>query len=160
VNIKKALGMIMNRTEDDLIKFIEEFRHEFKTLPFEEIAFPRGCKGLSNYSDAANIFRKGTPIHVKGALLFNNELKKKGLLKKYQPIYEGEKIKFCYLKVPNPVREHVISTTGSLPKELDLDKYIDYDTQFQKAFLDPLSTVVDAIGWHTEKQMSLEAFWQ
>ena len=160
VNIKKALGMIMNQTEDDLIKFIEEFRQEFKTLSFEEIAFPRGCKGLSNYSDAANIFRKGTPIHVKGALLFNNELKKKGLLKKYQPIYEGEKIKFCYLKVPNPVREHVISTTGSLPKELDLDKYIDYDTQFQKAFLDPLSTVVDAIGWHTEKQMSLEAFWQ
>lgn len=158
--IKEALGIIMNQTEDDLIKFIDNFRQEFKTLPFEDVAFPRGCKGLSTYSDAASIFKKGTPIHVKGALLFNNELKKKNLLKKYQPVYEGEKVKFCYLKVPNPLREHVVATTGELPKELELDKYIDYDTQFEKAFLDPLSTVVNAIGWHTEKQMSLEAFWQ
>lgn len=158
-NIKKALSIIMNGTEDELIQFIDNFRIQFKTLPFEQIAFPRGCKGLQEYQDAANIFRKGTPIHVKGALLYNHYLRKHKLEKKYQPIFEGEKVKFCYLKVPNPVRQHVISTTGDLPKELGLDKYIDHDTQFEKAFLDPLSTVVNAIGWHTEKQMSLEAFW-
>lgn len=158
-NIKKALTIIMNNTEDDLIEFVEDFRLKFKTLQFEQVAFPRGCKNLQEYRDSASIFRKGTPIHVKGALLYNHYLKKHKLEKKYQPIFEGEKVKFCYLKVPNPVREHVIATTGILPKEFGLDKYIDYDTQFEKAFLDPLSTVVNAIGWHTEKQTSLEAFW-
>lgn len=158
-NIKKALKLIMTSSEDDLIAFIANFREEFKRLPFEQIAFPRSVRGLSTYYDSNTIYRKSTPIHVRGALIYNHMLKKNGLQNKYQAIGEGEKIKFCFLKVPNIAHSNIISTPGSLPKELDLLDSIDYDTQFEKSFIDPLQTILDVLGWHTEKQVSLEAFF-
>lgn len=157
-NIKKALTVIMNQDEDALIKFIDGFREEFRTLPFEDVAFPRGCKGLTKYIDRSMIYKKGTPIHVRGALMFNHLLKEHKL-DRFQPIQEGDKVKFCYLKVPNPSRENVIAIASTLPRQLDLDKYIDYDKQFEKAFLEPMRTVIEAIGWNVEKQMTLEAFF-
>lgn len=157
-NIKKALEVIMNKDESELIKFIDDFRNEFNNLPFEDIAFPRGCKGLSKYVDASMIYKKGTPIHVRGALLYNHLLKEHKI-DRFQPVQEGDKIKFCYLKLPNPSRENVIATSNQLPRQLGLDKYIDYDTQFEKAFLEPMRTVIEAIGWNVERQMTLEAFF-
>lgn len=158
-NIKAALKLIMTSSEDDLIAFIANFREEFKKLPFEQIAFPRSVRGLSTYYDSNTIYRKSTPIHVRGALIYNHMLKKNGLQNKYQAIGEGEKIKFCFLKVPNIAHSNIISTPGSLPKELDLLDCIDYDTQFEKSFIDPLQTILDVLGWHTEKQVSLESFF-
>jgi DNA polymerase elongation subunit (family B) len=157
--IKEALVVIMNSSEEEVIRFIDDFREEFKTLPFEDVAFPRGCKGLTKYIDAASLYRKGTPIHVRGALVYNNLLNEHKLQNRYQPVQEGDKVKFCYLKLPNPVRENVISVSNTLPRQLGLNKYIDYDTQFNKAFLEPIKTIVDAIGWRVEKQASLEDFW-
>jgi DNA polymerase elongation subunit (family B) len=153
--IKDALDVIMNKDQEAIINFINDFRDKFNKLPFEEVAFPRGCKGLDKYIDAARIYKKGTPIQVKAALLYNNLLDKKDL-KKYPKISEGDKIKFCYLKVPNPIHDTVIATPGALPKQFGLDNYIDYDMQFDKAFLEPLKTILDAIGWKTEKQSTLE----
>jgi DNA polymerase elongation subunit (family B) len=158
-NIKAALKLIMTSSEDDLIAFIANFREEFKKLPFEQIAFPRSVRGLSTYYDSTTIYRKSTPIHVRGALIYNHMLKKNGLQNKYQAIGEGEKIKFCFLKVPNIAHSNIISTPGSLPKELDLLECVDYDTQFEKSFIDPLQTILDVLGWHTEKQVSLESFF-
>ena len=158
-NIKKALKLIMTSTEDDLIEFISDFREEFKTLPFEQIAFPRTVRGLTEYYDPVTIYRKSTPIHVRGALIYNNMLKQHKLTNKYLPIGEGEKIKFCHIKVPNPAMSNIIATSGSLPKELDLQKFIDYDTQFEKSFIDPLQTILGVIGWHTEKRVTLDAFF-
>lgn len=158
-NIKAALKLIMTSSEDDLIAFIANFREEFKKLPFEQIAFPRSVRGLSTYYDSNTIYRKSTPIHVRGALIYNHMLKKNGLQNKYQAIGEGEKIKFCFLKVPNIAHSNIISTPGSLPKELDLLDFVDYDTQFEKSFIDPLQTILDVLGWHTEKQVSLESFF-
>ena len=158
-NIKKALKLIMTSTEDDLIEFIANVREEFKTLPFEEIAFPRTVRGLSEYYDAATIFRKSTPIHVRGALIYNNMLKLRKLQNKYLAIGEGEKIKFCHFKLPNPAMSNIVSTPGSLPKELDLHEYIDYDTQFEKSFIDPLTNILQVIGWHYEKRVTLDAFF-
>lgn len=158
-NIKKALKLIMTSTEDDLIEFITNFREEFKALPYEHIAFPRTVRGLTEYYDAATIYRKSTPIHVRGALIYNHMLKQHNLLNKYQVIGEGEKIKFCHLKLPNPAMSNIVATPGSLPKELDLEEYIDYDTQFEKSFIDPLSNILQVIGWHHEKRVSLESFF-
>ena len=158
-NIGNALKIIMNSTEDDLIKFVQEFREEFKTLPFEEIAFPRTVKGLSTYADSVTIFKKSTPIHVRGSLIYNNVLKQKNLTKKYELIGEGEKIKFCFLRMPNTCQSNIVACNVKLPKELDLNRFIDYDTQFQKSFIDPLQTILDVLGWHTEKQSNLEAFF-
>ena len=157
--IKEVLKIIMSGTEQDVIRFIDEFREEFKTLSFQEVAFPRGCNGLSDYRDKTTIYKKGTPIHVRGALVYNNLLKERGLETRYETIKEGEKIKFCYLKTPNPVRENVISVVNGLPSQLDLDKYIDYNTQFTKAFLDPLKIILNSIGYSTEKKATLTSFF-
>jgi hypothetical protein len=48
---------------------------------------------------------------------------------------------------------------GGIPEEFALSKYIDYNTQFTKAFLDPLKIILDSIGWKTEKTASLEDFF-
>ena len=155
----EAVKLMVNGTEDDIHKFIKEFRDSFNQLPVEEISFPRGLNGLNTYSDSLSLYKKGTPIHVKGAILHNHYLKQKGLDKKYPLIQEGEKVKFTYLKMPNPFKDMVISYPSRLPKEFELQNYIDYDTQFSKAFLEPIKVILDCMGWKTEKVSSLEDFF-
>ena len=157
-SIKKALGLIMNKDEDQLQKFIENFREDFLQLPFEEVAFPRGVKGMWKYKDSANIYKKATPIQVKGALLFNHLIKQKNI-KNIPPIQDGDKIRFAYLKVPNPIKDSVIATPDELPDEFELDKYIDRDLQFEKAFLEPIRSITSVIGWEVEKKSTLEDFF-
>ena len=149
----------MSGNESEFQDFIEEFRKEFFRMPFEEIAFPRGVSDLTKYKSGKEIYTKGTPIHVRGALVFNSLVDKNKLNKKYQVIRDGDKIKFCYMKVPNPIQENVLSVLNVLPKEFALEKYIDYETQFDKAYLDPLKTIVQTIGWTTEQQSTLERFF-
>ena len=158
VKIKEALKVIMNKDEATLIQFIEDFRIHFKTLPPEDIAYPRSCNNLKKYSSKTDIYQKSCPIHVRGALLYNNQLKKRKLVK-YERVNEGDKIKFVQLKEPNSLHENVISFISVLPKEFDLHKYIDYDEQFNKSFLEPLRFIVNAIGWNFERQSTLDSFF-
>ena len=154
--IKDALIVIMNEDEESAQKFIADFREEFTSLPIEDISFPRGCNNLNKWSNPATVYTKGTPIHVRGALLYNFYIKKNKLTHKYPLIQNGEKIKFVYLKTPNRINENVVSFFQTFPKELGIDKQVDYDLQFQKSFLDPLKVIMDAIGWKPEKIASLE----
>jgi DNA polymerase elongation subunit (family B) len=128
-------------------------------LPPEDISFPRGLNGLNKYSDSLTLYKSSTPIHVKGAILYNHYLKEKNLTKKYPLIQEGEKIKFAYLKMPNPLKNTVISYPSRLPKEFDMDQFIDYNIQFEKSFIEPIKIILDCIGWKTEKQNTLEDFF-
>jgi len=157
--MKQIIRLMVSGTQDDIHKFIDDFRNEFKTLPVEEISFPRGLNGLNTYSDKGTLYKKGTPIHVKGAILYNYFLEQKNLTKKYPLIQEGEKVKFTYLKMPNPFKDTVISYPSRLPKEFELQEYIDYDMQFDKAFLEPIRIILDCIGWKTEKTSSIEDFF-
>jgi len=157
--IKDGLKIAMTKTEDELIDFIEESRKQFNSYGPEEISFPRTVSDVTKHKAHATIYGKGTPIHARGALLYNHMIKERGLDKKYASIQNGEKIKFCYLKLPNPIRENVISFISDFPVELGLDKYIDYDLQFSKAFLDPMKVVLDAIGWKVERTVTLESFF-
>ena len=157
--IKDALKVIMTKTEDDLQKFIKTFRKEFSNLPPEEISFPRSVNGIKKYSGQGNIYIKGTPINARGSLLYNYYIKKNKLTHKYPLIQEGEKIKFVYLRTPNKINENVIAFIQTFPLELGLDKSIDYDLQFEKSFLEPLKTILDTIGWKTEKVNTLEALF-
>ena len=161
-SIKKALNMIMTKTEDDLIDFISNERDRFKGLEFEDVAFPRGCKELEKWEErgsSVKIYKSGTPIHVKGAIIYNYLLDKHKLTDKYEKIRKGEKVKFCYLRTPNFLNEHVISTPGRLPVEFNLNELINYDMQFEKSFLEPLKTILDVIGWSTERRSTLEDFF-
>ena len=136
---------MMNGTEDDVINFIEEFKTEFNTFPAEDISFPRSVKGLAKYYDSATIYRKSTPIHVKGSLIYNKILQNKRLTRKYPVIQEGEKIKYAYL--------------NNLPDEFDLKQYIDYEKQFSKSFLDPMIGILSVIGWKHERKNDIMSFF-
>jgi len=157
--IKDGLKLMMSGTEEDVINFIDESRKKFKQLPPEEIAFPRSVSDVVKYKSHSDIYTKGTPIHCRGALLFNHYVKEKKLTNKYSLIGNGEKIKFLYLKKPNIIQENVISFIQDFPTELGLDKYIDYELQFEKSFVEPLKSILDAIGWNVEKTVNLELFF-
>jgi DNA polymerase elongation subunit (family B) len=174
-NIKGALSVIMNKDEATLQEFIRTFRAKFRQLPFEDIAFPRSVRGLlksdiydkktrtltqKSYNTGTLNFLPGTPIHVKGALIYNHLIKVKKLEEKYLPIGEGEKIKFCYLLGSSPLPTNVIAAPSKLPKELGMERYLDYDTQFDKSFVEPLRTILDAIGWKEgSDQVTLDSFF-
>ena len=157
--MKEVIQLMMKGTETDVQEFILNFREQFKKLPPEDISFPRGLNGLTEYSDSVMMYKKGTPIHVRGAILYNHYLKQYDLVKKYPLIQEGEKLKFTYLKVPNHFKEDVISYPGRLPKEFNLADYIDYETQFNKAFVEPVKVILDCLSWQVEKQNSIESFF-
>ena len=157
--IKDGLKIMMSGTEDEVIRFIDKCLQEFKSLPPEQIAFPRTASDIRKYSSHSGIYSKGTPIHVRGSLLFNHHIKEKKLTNKYSLINNGEKVKYIFLKKPNIIQENVISFISEFPKELGLDKYIDYELQFEKSFLDPLKSILDSIGWKTEHTTNLDSFF-
>ena len=157
--IKDALAVMMSGTEDEMIDFIDQFRKTFKSLPPEEISFPRTVSDVVKYKGRNAIYEKGTPIHARGSLLFNHHVKRLGLEGKYSLIGNGEKVKFCYLRSPNPIHENVMSFIQDFPREIGLEKYIDYDLQFEKSFLDPLKIILDVIQWNVERTSSLESFF-
>ena len=157
--IKDALAVMMSGTENEMIDFIDQFRKTFKSLPPEEISFPRTVSDVVKYKGRNAIYEKGTPIHARGSLLFNHHVKRLGLEGKYSLIGNGEKVKFCYLRSPNPIHENVMSFIQDFPREIGLEKYIDYDLQFEKSFLDPLKIILDVIQWNVERTSSLESFF-
>jgi DNA polymerase elongation subunit (family B) len=157
--MEECIHIVLNSTQEKLIDYIEQVKKEMKTVPITDISFPRGVNGLEKFADAKMIYGKGCPIHVRGSLIYNSLIKVRKLNKIYPMIMEGEKIKFIYLKEPNTIQSNVIAFTQSLPKEFDLESYVDYDLQFAKAFLEPIKIITDSINWKTEVVSSLEDFF-
>ena len=149
----------MEGTEDDLIAYIEEKRKVWASLGPELCGFPRTANNVDKFSDPVTLYRKATPIHIRGSLLFNFYLKEKDLGQKYNSINSGDKIKFIFLKTPNPTGENVMAFINEWPNEFMLNDFIDYDTMYQKGFIDPLQQILDAVGWKTEKQATLMDFF-
>lgn len=154
-----SISLIMNGTQEDIISYIANYKKEFKQMRPEDISFPRSCNGLKEYHDPGSIYRKSTPIAVRGSLLYNHHLRKHGIDKRYPVINEGDKIRYCYLRKPNPIGENVVAFVSTIPGELNLHKYIDYETQFEKSYLEPLKAILDCIGWKTEKTNTLESLF-
>ena len=157
--LKEAVSLCLNQDEKDLQNYVEETWQKFKELPPEDIAFPRGCNNIDRYVSRETVYTKGTPMHVRGALVYNHLVRTQKLENKYQIIQDGDKIKFIYLKEPNHVKENTVAMNGQMPKEFDLHRYIDFDTQFQKAFLDPLNTIVESLNWNTRPIATLEGLF-
>jgi DNA polymerase elongation subunit (family B) len=157
--LKELFKVIISGSEAKTQNAIQSFKEYFSTLSPEKVSFPRGISDINKWVDRTNVYKKGTPIHVRGAILYNHLIKDKGLSKTHTMIQNGEKVKFCYLKMPNPIRENVIAFPDYLPPELQLNKYIDYDLQFEKTFLDPITPILDAVGWNPNEQQTLEDFF-
>ena len=150
--IREGLNLIMNGTEETVQKFIAEKRTEFSSRDIEDISFPRSINTITQY--------KGNPIHVRASRLYNEQLSKHKLKSRYETICDGDKIKFCYMRLPNPLMENVIGFKNVLPKEMNLHQYIDYEKQFDKSFVEPLSSILDAVGWSAIKINTLEGFFE
>ena len=155
----EAFKTIIKGTNEDVLDYIDHVKEDTRKQDPIDIAFPRGVNGLEKYKSNADIYVKGTPIHVRGALLYNYYVRKNKVSHKYAPIQEGEKIKFLYLKQPNPIGENVVSFMGTIPREFKVDKYIDYNLQFNKSFYEPLKNVLQCIGWDAERRVSLLQFF-
>lgn len=150
--LRKAAKICLSGTQDELQKYVSGIKTDFRKLNYTDASFPRGCNGLETYSDPIKIYQSGCPMHVRAALLYNHHLKAKGLDTKYPLISEGEKIKFITLDKRNPIHEDVIGFPAKLPEELDLVKYIDWNLQYEKAFMKPLTSIANAIGWSPTPQ--------
>lgn len=154
--IKTAIEYIMSSTEEQLIDFIAQFKQEFLSLSPEEVSFPRKVSDIDKWFSKSTTYIKGTPIQARAAILYNKYINEKNLDNKYPIIKNGENIKFCYLRTPNPIRQDVIGFVQRFPKELNLEKYVDYNKQFELTFLQPLTKILDVIGWRTEKHATLD----
>jgi len=158
--MRDSLTTILHGTELEVQKYIADFRIDFDSLTPEEIAFPRGVAvKLENYQNPNTIFTKATPIHVRGALLYNYHLKDKKLTNKYPLIQNGDKIKFIYLKTPNPIHQDCIAFMTKLPPELELTEYVDYSKMYSKTFEDAVQNILDSLNWSTQQKSTLEDFF-
>lgn len=157
--LKDAVKLLLTSSEQAVQQFIRDVEDKFMQMSAEDIAFPRSVNGMNKYGSRSSIYAKGTPMHVRGALLHNYYVEKKNLTKKYEMITEGGKVKFLYLKLPNPIHENCIAFSGKLPKELDLHRFIDYDTMFTKSFLDPLTQIMQCLGWTDKPVATLDGLF-
>jgi hypothetical protein len=150
----------MSSDEETTQQYIKQCKEKFNSMSVEQVSFPRTVSDMDKWHDASSLYRKGCPIHVRGSLLYNAYIDKHKVSKKYESINSGEKIKFCYLKLPNPIRENTVAFKTVLPDEFGLRAFVDYETQFEKAYLEPLKAILDAINWQSEKKATLEDFFR
>ena len=149
--IKHSMTLLMTGTQEELWNYIGACRTKFMAAPFEDIAFPRSVNGLKKYG----YLDKGIPIHVRGALAFNEALNTQGLTKEYDIVHEGEKIRFAYLKEPNVFHTHVMSAPEGCPAEWEIEKVVNYNLMFEKSLLEPLNVILKCAGWSVEPEASL-----
>jgi len=159
VAMKEIFKVIMGGSEEKTQEAIALFKEHFKTLSPDLIAFPRGVSDATKWMDKDVIYQKGTPMHVRAALLHNHHVKKNGLDKEYELIYNGDKIKYIHLMLPNPVKENIFGFKERFPEELNLNKYINYELQFKKSFIEPLNMILETLNWSDEKRVSLQDFF-
>lgn len=157
--LKEIFKVIMTGSESKTQKAIEQFRFHFKTLPVEDISFSVGVSDVNKWADKSMVYKPRCPIHVRGSLVFNKALRESGLDNRYRMISNGDKVRYVYLKLPNPVKENIIAFPDYMPPEIGLHKYIDYDKQFNKSFLSPIEAILAAIGWRSENTQTLEDFF-
>ena len=155
--IRDALKVIMNGSEKDLNNFIQDFRKEWMDMDPTAIAFPRSCNGMGKWSSPNGVYLRGTPMHVKGALVYNHQIKNNKLAKKYPLIQNGEKIKYVHLKDPNPYQCNAFTFITECPIELDIVKYVDYEKQFEKSYVEPLKFITNAIHWQIDESYGSQA---
>ena len=162
--IETAIEEILYKSNDDLISYLNKTKSEFMKLPVEDISSPRGINDIEKYTadsivvdsfgddeDEESItYKTRTPMHVKAAIFHNKLLLENDLTKWYQPIENGDKIKYTYLKSPNPIGNNAIAFDGKLPEEFKLHKYVDYEMQYEKTFLNAIKSITTVIGWTTE----------
>lgn len=154
--IKSTLKVVMTADEMTVQQHIAETRDRLLSLPPADIAFPRSVNNMEKWASTKSVYQKGCPIAVRAALVHNHCVKTNGLENNIPVITSGDKIKFCYMKVPNPVAENVFAFSGDLSPLFGLDQYVDRETQYDKGYLEPIRKILATIGWDVEQRSTLE----
>lgn len=157
--LKESMKVALYQDISAMRKFVDEFRVEFDKEPLMNISCPSGLNDMEKWEDSINIFKKGSPIHVRAALIHNHYLNEMGLQSQYKELSSNNKMRYVFLKDPNPFHSNVIGFMDEIPVEFELDKYIDRQALFNKTFLAPLEIVLDVIGWKLEEGGTLEDFF-
>ena len=168
-------GILSNVDKDILDEKIIEFKKTMKTKSISDVALPTGVKGLSKYTDkrynnkkiygAGTIFtdtHKGTPVHVKAAIKYNDLLKYFGA-DNNEPIRNKEKIRWAYLK-NNPLGIDALAFKGyDDPKKITdfIEQYIDHDRLFDGQLKKKIKMFYEALSWDlpVDKINTLERFF-
>ena len=159
-DIKECIKLILTKDVKYVRSFISSVREKFKnTYTLEEIAKPQGVGDLSKYISPTGNAMPGAQAHFRAAINYNKLIDKFNLERKYSKIYNNDKIKILYLKIPNIVGENVIGFKKEFPVEFNINKYIDIDEQFDSTFLKPLKIITDSIQWNISNTRTIdEAF--
>jgi len=157
--LKEIFKRIIETDEETVQNDIQNFKNVFSQASAEEVSFPRSVQNILKWNDKKTIYKKGTPIHVRGALMHNHLIDDQKLQRKVEKIHGGDKVKFTYLRKPNPTKENVIAFVDFLPKQFKLEDYIDYNLQFEKTFISAIEPVLTAVGWESEKRITLDSFF-
>ena len=159
--------ILMDVPKEKLDKFILNFKNSMKLMDFNKIAIPIGVKGMRKYYNKhGDIFKSHllrTPVHVKSALYYNDFLKHYKISKQYSPIFNGEKIKWVYLK-QNPLGLNTIAYKGyeDPPEILQfIRKFINHDKIYKQALHKKIMMLYNALRWDepTDATKTIERFF-
>ena len=168
--MSEILMDILQAVDKDIIDDkIINFKKTMKTLPVADISLPTSVKKLSKFVEGKNgtsffsRVAKGTPAHVKAAILYNDVLVHKNLDKKHEVIANGEKIKWAYLK-SNPLNIPAIAFKGykDPPQIMSfIQQYIDCDKIFIGVLKNKIDMFYQALSWTepVDKSKSIERFF-
>lgn len=151
----EIFAVVLRKSEEEAQAFIQKTKEGFMKLPVEEISTPTSVNGIKKYTEG-DTWKSGTPMHVKGSIVYNSQVNSKGLKAKYDLINDGDKVKMIPLRLPNVIQSPVVCYQTVLPKEFGVHDYINYHAQFDKTFLSPIKTIFETIGWKIEKRETLD----
>ena len=146
--IKRVLETaILTENSHESNRVYRDIYSEFKSLPVEDIAIRKNVKEYEKYARHATDYSigKGTPIHVKSSIYYNQLLERFNLESKYEAIQSGNKIKYFYT-APNKYNIKSIAFTNYYPEEF-ADIKVDYEEMFTKIVTPLLQSVYDAMSW-------------
>ena len=153
----ELIEMIMTSDEKTCQKYVENFKREYSEVDLTKIGMPKSMNNMIKFTDYndPSWSKKGCPAQTHGAIIYNKMLDDLNL-KGYDPIQEGSKAYYVYIKKPNRCNNtHVLSFDEEIPSEFGIDNRVDLDLMFQKAFIKPMEPLFTSSGWSIEKKSSL-----
>jgi DNA polymerase elongation subunit (family B) len=148
--------ILMGKNNEYIDDTLLTFKKSLPTLPVNLIAKGGAIKELSKYDNgswqkgkAVADFEKGTPAHVKAGIAYNRLLKFFNCPYKHEPIRDGDKVKWVYLKT-NPLGLDTLAFKDyNDPKEVMdfVETYIDRDKIFEAELENKLDDFYNALKW-------------
>ena len=169
---KVLKGILAKVPKEKIDEFILNFKKNLHKEELDKIALPTGVKGITKYIDKSKggftsktmftSMKKGAPVHTKASVIYN-DLLKHFKTTNHEPISNGNKVRWVYLK-NNPLNIDGIAYKGyDDPKQIIdfINQYVDRDKLFDKALSKKIKMFYDAMSWDmpVDKKNTIEKFF-